>query len=430
MLFEKNNKRTMHGWAMYDWANSVFSLTIATAVFPAYFDGVMPKFVRLFGSQISSTTLYAYMLSFSFLLIAFLSPILSGIADYKGNKKSFMKFFCYVGSLACISMFFFDSNHLYVGIFGFIISMICFAGSIVFYNAYLPEIVTQDKMDALSSKGYSLGYIGSVILLIFNLAMIQKPELFGIDPTSNLPARISFLSVGIWWAGFAQITFSRLPKGVAKHPDGNHILLKGIQQLKKTYKEVKKIPFAAQFLLSFFIYSMGLQTVMYIAQLYGSKEIGLEIGTLITTILIIQLVAILGATIFAKISKLKGNIFSLMCCLVIWVGICIYAYYLPKYDATGFFIVGGLVGLVMGGIQALSRSAFSKLLPEAEEHTTFFSFYDMVEKISIVLGTFIWGFLEQITQNMRAGVLVLAVFFIAGGFMLMKVKSNKLRATI
>lgn len=416
---EKNNPATVRGWVMYDWANSVYSLTIATAVFPGFYESVThtdsSDVVYFFGKPFVNTALYAYAVSFFHLIAAIIAPILGGIADYRDNKLAFLKAFVYMGSAACAALFFFQGGNVEWGIIAFIIAGLGFTGSLVFYNAYLPEIVSPDRLETVSARGYSMGYIGSVILLIFNLFMIMKPEIFGItDP--KLPAQISFLTVAIWWAGFAQITFKTLPKRREGIPYKSlwQIVGNGHRTILEVWKKLTHYPALARFLTGFFIYSMGLQTVMFVASIFGKKEIGLEMSQLIITVLIIQLVAVGGSIFFARLSKRIGNMPAIMVALVIWIGICVGAYFVRHGNFTGFYALGAAVGWVMGGIQALSRATYARLLPETEDHASFFSFYDSAEKIAIVLGTFIYGFIEEFTGSMRNSILVLISFFVVG----------------
>ncbi len=418
----KSNK-VQNGWAMYDWANSVYSLVITSTIFPVYYNSVTKNMaegdvVDFFGFSIVNTVLYSYSISFSFLIIALISPLLSGIADAGGKKLQFMKFFAYLGSLSCIGLFFFDGSNLEWGILCSVAASIGYAGSIVFYNAYLPEIATESEYDLLSAKGFALGYIGSVLLLVVNLLMIQFPSWFMISD-DGMAARLSFLITGLWWAGFSQIPFRVLPKNPFGKEVKREILMKGYQEIRKVFSEVKKIKVMNRFLASFFFYMMGVQTVMYLAATFGDKELGLPGDQLIMTILIIQLVAIIGSYLFAYISKKFGNKISLLIMVFIWVGICGAAYYV--YTVYEFFALAFVVGLVMGGIQSLSRSTFSKLIPKnTTDHASYFSFYDVTEKMAIVIGTFSYGMIEQLTGNMRNSALSLGIFFLVGlGFLLL-----------
>lgn len=424
MKLRLSNKSKVQGsWAMYDWANSVYSLVITSTIFPVYYNSVTKGVdgsdrVNFFGWDVVNTVLYSYSISFSFLVIAILSPLLSGIADASGKKLTFMKFFAYLGSVSCIGLFFFDGGNLEFGIICSILASIGYAGSIVFYNAYLPEIAEEHEYDFLSARGFALGYMGSVILLVFNLLLIQFPDWFGI-PEGSFAARLSFLITGFWWAGFSQIPFRVLPKNPYKKQIERKLLLNGYEEIQKVFARVRNMPAMKRFLASFFFYSMGVQTVMYLAASFGDKELGLPGDQLILTVLIIQFVAIGGSYLFAFISKFYGNKISLMIMVFIWIGICGAAYYV--YSVYEFYALAFVVGMVMGGIQSLSRSTFSKLIPdETTEHASFFSFYDVTEKLAIVIGTFTYGAIEQLTGSMRNSALSLGIFFVVGlGFLLL-----------
>lgn len=422
-LFINNKKKVQNAWAMYDWANSVYSLVITSTIFPVYYNSVTKGVdgsdrVDFFGLEVVNTVLYSYSISFSYFVIALISPLLSGIADASGKKLSFMKFFAYLGSISCMGLFFFDASNLEFGILCSVLASIGYAGSIVFYNAYLPEIATEDEYDFLSARGFALGYIGSVILLVFNLVTIQFPELFGFSEGS-FPARFSFLLVGLWWAGFSQITFRNLPNGKRKEFGDESIFSKGYREIQSVFVRVRSMPVLNKYLAAFFFYSMGVQTVMYLAASFGDKELGLPGDQLILTVLIIQFVAIGGSFLFAFISKKFGNKISLMIMVVIWIGICGAAYYV--YTVYQFYALAFVVGMVMGGIQSLSRSTYSKLIPQSTtENASFFSFFDVTEKIAIVLGTFTYGIIEQWTGSMRNSAVSLGVFFLVGlGFLIL-----------
>ena len=429
---QKNDKKTIHGWAMYDWANSVYSLTISTAVFPSYYFGVTGgkgQEVDFFGVTIGNSVLYTFTLSFAFLLVAVMNPVLSSIADTKGNKLTFMKAFCYLGSISCIALFFFEDYNLEFGIISFSLAAIGFAGSIVFYNAFLPEIATEDLYDKISAKGFSLGYIGSVILLVANLVMITFHEAIGIE--ESMAARISFLSVGLWWMGFAQITFNRLPNNIFhKEEVKENVFSKSIKELKKVWAESKRLPLLRRFLLAFFLYNMGVQTVMYMATIFGEEVVGMEMSELIILVLILQLVAIAGAYVFAKISEKKGNVFSLCITLLIWIGICVTAYFITEGMTIEFYILGAFVGVVMGGVQSLSRSTYSKLMPvDTTDHASYFSFYEVLEKSSTATGTFVYGMILSLTGTQNNSTFALAGFFVLGFLILRTIPSKTIYNT-
>jgi UMF1 family MFS transporter len=424
---ELNNKRTINAWALFDWANSAYALVISTAIFPGYFEEYTPKEITLGNLNFSNSSLYSFAVSFSYIIIASLSPLLSGIADYSGRRKFFLKTFTLIGSLACTALYFFKGEpQLWLGTSAFILATIGFAGSLVFYDSYLPLIVTEDRYNKVSAKGYTYGYIGSVILLIFILMMIQKPDWFGLSD-GQLGARIGFLLVGVWWLGFAQYTFKYMPKD-KKNLFTAGMIKNGYREIAGAFNRVRNIPNIKHFLLAFFFYSAGVQTVIYLATIFAKKELAFETAELILLVLILQLVAIGGAYIFSLLGNRKGNKFSIMVMICIWIFICIAAYF--TYDKLFFYVLASFVGLVMGGIQSLSRASYSMLIPEKDHDTTsYFSFYDVVYKSAIVGGTFLFGLVDNITNNMRYSVLTLAIFFIFGLYFMNKTRiDNKIVA--
>ena len=428
-MLKKGDKKLINAWAFYDWANSVYSLVISTAIFPLYYDEITAgKIVSFLGMEWDHpNTLYSYALSFSFLVVAFISPILSAIADTTGNKKKFLQGFCLLGSLSVMSLYFFDGlETVWVGIVFSVLASIGFWGSIVFYNAYLPEVAHPEDQDRVSARGFIYGYTGSVILLIINLVMILKPDLIGID--AGMASQISFVMVGVWWLGFAQITFRRLPNNVYNKKPEKDYIWKGYRELKVVWNEVKGYPTLRNFLIAFFLLSIGVQTIILMAAIFGSDELGLDSTSLIITILVIQLVAIVGASVFSRLSKKRGNFSALKISLLIWTLVCFGAFMLEKDLANVdiyFYALGGVLGLVLGAIQSLSRSTYSKLLPETEDHATYFSFFDVTEKIAIVLGTFVYGLLYALTDSMQWSVLCLGIFFVASYIILSRLKGTK-----
>lgn len=428
-MLEKNNKRLVNAWASFDWANSVYNLIITTAIFPVYYLGTTEEYfggevVRFFNFEISNSVLYSYAISFSFLVIVFLSPVLSGIADYSGRKKRFMQIFTYLGSLACMGLYFFTGENIEYGIICAVLGSIGFAGSLVFYNSFLPEVATKDQMDKVSARGFAMGYIGSVILLIVNLVLFQKYEVFGFE-NGVAATRFGFVLVGVWWLSFAQIAFYYLKDQSSKSDISSEVLSKGLDQIKKVFEKVKSSEGLNYYLLSFFIFSMGVQTVMLLAPLFANKEIGMASDEMILVVLIIQIIAILGSFFFAWLSKRKGNGTAITVALIIWALICVGGYFL-QHKIT-FYIMAMFLGFVMGGIQSISRSTYSKLIPKStENNASFFSFYDITEKLGIVIGTFVYGFIDQLTGNMRMSMLFMGVFFVVGIIVLNKAKLNKI----
>lgn len=431
---KKGSKKLINAWAFYDWANSVYPLVISTAVFPIYYTSMANSFantegdISFLGTHWNPTTLYDYTLAFSFLIVAFCSPILSGIADYTGNKLKFLKGFCLMGSLSVMGLYFFDgASTLWVALFCTIFASIGFWGSIVFYNAYLPEVAFPEQQDKVSAKGFIYGYFGSVLLLVFSLVLVQKPEWFGItDPT--LAPRITFVLVGLWWFGFAQITYRRLPNNVFNHKPDKDYIWKGFLELKTVFNSLNQYVQLKYFLMAFFFLSVGVQTIILMAGIFGSEELGLPTLNLILTILLVQIVAIIGAYLFSRLSDKIGNLATLKITLFIWGIVCFIAFVLDKNQPNidyYFYAMGIVLGFVLGATQSLTRSTYSKLLPETHDHATYFSFYDVTEKIAIVLGMIVFGILIALTGSMQYSVLALAVFFLMAFITLIKIKRTQ-----
>lgn len=428
-MIKKGDKKTMNAWAFYDWANSVYPLVISTAIFPIFYESVtstkdmdgnmISDLVNFFGVEIKNTVLYTYVVAASFLLVIILSPILSGVADYSGSKKRFLQFFCYLGAIATATLYFFNPQHMELSMLSLFFASLGFWNSLVFYNAYLPEVAEPKDHDKLSAKGFALGYAGASLLLIGCLIAIQG---FG------MPAKYAFVLTGVWWIGFSQITYRYLPSSQSKNPVTRKILGNGFRELMKVGKFVRKTRRLSRFLISFFLFSMGVQTVMLIAVLFAKKEVfvGPDANTagLIIAVLLIQFIAIPGAFTFSWAAKKVGNIKTLGIALFIWSICCIYAY-LFVYDEINFYILASIVGFVMGGTQSLSRSTYSKYLPETTDTASFFSFFDITEKIGIVLGMVIFGYVEASSGNMRTSVLALIVFFILGFIALFFIPKNE-----
>ena len=421
-----SDKKVINGWCFYDWANSVYALVMTATIFPIYFNDVTSTetsdIISVFGRNYINTEIYSYTLSAAFLIVALMSPMLSSIADYSGKKKSFMKFFCYLGALSCMSLFFFDGTNIEFGLIAFLLTTVGFSGSIVFYNSFLPEIAPPEEHDKVSARGFSFGYFGSLILLAVNLSMVMKPEMYGLADKGEA-ARIAFLLVGIWWIGFAQITFMRLPDNVYNRKITGNIFFKGYEEFLLVWRELKKSRLLITFLMAFFFFNAGVQTVIYMATNFGTKEIGAAPDLLIVAIMVIQVFGIVGAYGFSRLSGKFGNIKTLMVIMSIYIALCIWVYFI--YGENIFVIAAGLVGFVMGGSQALSRSTYSKMLPETEDHATFFSIYDVMEKLSVVMGTLVFGLMEHWTGSMRNSIAILMVFFVIGIILLSRIKKWK-----
>ena len=433
----KGSKKLLNAWAFYDWANSVYTLTVVSTIFPLFYGTLHftnENQVEVFGTEVKNTALISFVTAFTFLIVAFTSPILSGIADYIGNKKMFMKFFCYLGAFGSIGLYWFSLEHIYLSLLFYFLGLLGFWGSLVFYNSYLPDIAFKEQQDKVSAKGFSLGYIGSVTLLLFNLAMVMNPEWFGFDigtteaeknEASIQAMRTTFITVGLWWIIFSQYSFYYLPKGI---PTGNkvkrHIIFNGLKELQQVWKNLTHNLALKRFLNAFFVYSMAVQTIMLVAAFYGEQEIDWSSDSekqqgLIVSILLIQIVAVVGAVLTSRSSAKFGNIKTLIFINFIWMFICFNGYFVET--PTQFYITASIVGFVMGGIQSLSRSTYSKYLPKTKDTTSYFSFYDVTEKIGIVVGMVIFGTIDQITGSMRNSILFLFVFFLVGIVLLFKV---------
>lgn len=416
---------------MYDWSASTYNLTITSSIFPIYFTSIVKgengtDIVNFLGFQLKNSSIYSYSLSFIFLFVALTNPFLTSISDFTGRKKSFMKLYCFMGAASCSTLYFFDNHHLMLGVFAFILAGIGYNGSWVFYNSYLPEITTPDKYDNVSAKGFSFGYIGSVILLLFNLSMLLKPDFYGgID--AQMASKISFLSVGIWWFLFSLITFYLLPADKPiKNTDYKVWIFNGFKELKKIFIIAKKSNELKYFLFAFFLYNLGVQTTMYVATIFAEIELHLPADSLIATVLILQFVAIPGAYFSSVISNRFSNITSITIQLFIWIGICLGAYFVQ--NEYQFYVVAFLVGWVMGGIQSISRSTFAKFIPKNKaDNASFFSFYEFVDKLSIVVGTLIYALCDTLFSNGRIVLLILAMFFMLAIFILkIKLSENKI----
>ena len=432
-MLKIGDKKLINAWAFYDWANSVYSLVISTAVFPIYYAGLTSSEgfanadgkIAFLGTLWTPTTLYNYALAFSFLVVALISPMLSGIADYAGNKKKFLKGFCLLGSISVMCLFFFTGKEtLWVGILFTILASIGFWGSIVFYNAYLPEVAHPEQQDNVRAKGFMLGYSGSILLLLLCLVLIET-EVFGMYD-KQLGSQLSFVLVGLWWLGFAQITYAKLPNEEKKTlPKDNHFI-KGIKEIQKVAKELFAYRELKIFLISFFLLSIGVQTIILMAGIFGTV-LGLETLNLIMTILLVQFVGIFGAFLFSRLSNRIGNIKSLKIAIAIWGLVCFIGFNLTKetpHIEMYFYILGGLIGLVMGAIQSLARSTYSKLLPKTEDHASYFSFFDVTEKIALVIGMVTFGVLNSMI-SIQSSVLALAVFFLAAFISISRIKKTK-----
>jgi MFS transporter, UMF1 family len=414
-------------WIMYDWANSAHALVIVSAIFPVYYESVIKnistnpqKTIDIFGMMLSGNVLFSYTVALSFLVAVFLHPFLSVLADESGRKKAFMRFFVLLGGFSTLLLFFFTKENLFFSMLLLMLSLIGFSGSLVFYNAFLPEISQANEYDNLSAKGYMWGYVGSVLLMVQNLTMLLMPQFYG-GISEGLACRISFLTVGIWWLIFGLYALYFLPKD---NPKKVHNFSKNVfKKIAEIRQEVRNNNNLQNFLWGFFFYNMGLQTVMYIAGIFGESELKIKGGALIVTILLVQLLAIVGAYFFAFFSKKYGNVNTIFYGIFLWIGVCLSAYFINQ---TGFFVLAIVIGLLMGGMQSLSRATFAKFLPEnTPKRNAYFAYYEITDKLGIVLGTFSYGFIAQLTGSVRNSVVALAVYFLVGSVFLFFLKREK-----
>ena len=430
---QKGSKKLINAWAFYDWANSVYPLVISSTIFPIYYSAISDEisYVDFLGYQFKNTALISFVTAIAFLVVALKTPLLSGIADYIGNKKRFMKIFVYTGSISCMGLYFFELHNLYMGLFFYFFALIGFWASLVFYNSYLPDIAHPNQQDFASARGYSMGYVGSVLLLIFNLSMVIKPDWYGITGSpaeaSMKAMKYSFITVGFWWALFSQYSFYYLPTGKSLGKIDKRVILNGFFELRGVWNKLKDYPNLKKFLPAFFVYSTAIQTVVLIATYFGEEEINWPsaqektIG-LIVSILIIQIIAIFGAYFTASAAKRYGNITTLIAVNCIWAALCVFAFFIQTPNE--FYFAAGGVGLVMGGIQSLSRSTYSKLIPQTNKTTSFFSFYDVTQKVGIIIGMMIFGTIDQITGSMRNSVLFFLILFILGALLLTRIPNR------
>lgn len=436
-MLQKGDPKVIRAWTFYDWANSVYPLVISSAIFPIMYEKTTSikdavngqtvyDTVSFFGMEFKNTEFYAYLVSLSYIVVALVAPILSGIADATGNKKRFLQFFCFLGAISSALLFFFHPDnggndftpyHLGITIVPLFFASIGYWGSLVYYNAYLPEIAEPADHDRISARGFSMGYFGSALLLIAILVLTQF--------TGLLPIKTAFPLVGLWWIGFAMITFRRLPNNVYNRKVSGSIIRQGYKELGKVWADIKTRLQLRRYLASYFMFNMAVQTVMIMATAFANKEVrGIQTQDLIISILLIQFLGIAGAFLFSSVSKKIGNLKTLAIAIVVWIILCAAVYFLV-YLPWQFYIAAAIVGLVMGGIQAMARSTYSKMLPETEDHASYFSFFDVSEKIGLALGTFTFGLIEGLA-DIRTSVLALIVFFLLGFVLLLRVPKNEL----
>ena len=413
-----NDRRELFGWYVYDWANSAFYTTVIAVFMGPYLTTVAEAaadpegFVYPLGIKVAAGSLYSYTVGLSVFFQMLLLPLLGAIADYSDLKKQMLGLFAFTGSFATMGLYFLEGNRYLLGSVLFLIANFSVGASIVFYNAYLNDIASEDRRDAVSSYGYAAGYVGGALLLAANLWLYSNAESFGIS--AGHAVRISLLSSGLWWAIFTLIPMRLLKRhqAVKSLPAGETQLSIGFKQLKHTIRELPRYRHTMLFLVAYLLYNDGIQSVIALASQFGSKELGLEISTLTTVILIVQVVAIFGAIIFRYVARWTGTKRAIIISVVVWTATILYAY-AALQTARDFYIMGAVIGIVMGGSQALSRSLYSLMIPAGKE-AEFFSIYEISDKGTSWLGPIIFGLTYQITKSYRLAILSIAIFFISG----------------
>ena len=421
----KNDKKTIFGWCMYDWANSAYGTTVVAALLPNYFAlaVVGEAGVSVAGQTFSATTLWGYMLGASALVVFFCAPVLGAIADFSAAKKKFLIGFAYTGSLFATLLYFCTAGDVWLTVLLFVGSQVCFVAANVFYDAFLPQIATPERLDAVSSRGYAFGYVGGGLQFAIALALVARHNVIGIS--ESMAARIGIGMAGIWWAGWTLFTVKflkelrrgRLSYGESGEEMDNaqlrwHDYLKiGISRTIATAKKVRRFKHLTLFLIAYLVYNDGIHTVSTMATIYGTQELNLSTTVLMVTLLAVQIIAIGGALVFSRIANLLGTKRTVMLTLLLWSGVVTYAYF--TRTATEFFLLGAVVGLVLGGSQALSRSFYGAMIPE-EASAEFYGFYSVFSKFSATFGPLTFAFIAQVTGNARLSIISLVVFFVVG----------------
>jgi UMF1 family MFS transporter len=414
----KNDKREIFGWTMYDWANSAFSTTVITVFLGPYLAGIIEnvegtgRFMLLGFIEMTAEGFFPFCVSLSVLLQVFFLPILGAIADYSRLKKRMMMGFAVLGAASTLGLFFVEGNLYALGGLLFIIANLSFGASIVFYNAFLPQIVTDDQRDRVSSRGFAMGYAGGGLLLLLNLILFNFAENLGLS--AGQVARISIASAGVWWLVFGFFAFRRLRERGAERelPHGATYLSIGFKQLAATLRELRKYPMTVRYLLAYLLYNDGIQTVIVIAALFGAQELGMGISELTLVILMVQAVAFMGALLFGRIAGRLGAKRSVIISLIIWSLISIWAQ-VSLQSKTEFWLLAAVAAVVLGGSQALSRSLFSLMIPK-EKEAEFFSFYEISERGTSWMGPALFTFVQVRTGSMRTAIFSLIVLFVSG----------------
>lgn len=414
----QDDPKEIFGWAMYDWANSAFSATVVTVFLGPYLTSLVKAvadvdgLVYLLGIPLRYDSFFAYCTAVSVVLQVFVLPILGAVADYSHLRKFFLQFFCVLGALATALLFFLRTGLHWLGAGLYIVANLAFGASIVFYNAYLPDIASPARRDQVSAFGWGLGYLGGGILLLLNLLLFTFRESLGL--AADVAVRLSLASAGIWWLLFAQFSFVRLRSRYPRVqlPSGETYLSIAFEQLRRTFRAMRRLPETLKFLVAYLFYNDGVQTVIALASVFGAEELKLETSTLIQVILMVQFVAFVGALAFGQVAQWTGAKIAIVITLAVWCAVTVYAYQF-LYTELQFWLMAAVVAFVMGGSQALSRSLFSQLIPKGKE-AEFFAFYEISERGTSWIGFVLFGLVNQLAGSLRAGILALIALFVIG----------------
>ncbi len=413
-----SNKRERLGWYFYDWAISAFSTTVITVFLGPYLTEIAKNaanpegYLYIMGIPVYAASFFTYSISLSVILQVLILPYIGAIADHSSGKKNLWAAFSYIGALSTIGMFFLEGNRYMLGGILLIVSNLSFGAAMVLYNAYLNDIAQENERDDVSSKGWAFGYLGGGLLLLLNLVFYSNADSFGISV--GMAVRICLASAGVWWAGFTVIPLLTLKrrKPDTVIPDNENYFLFGIKKLNKTFRDAANYPYTIWFLIAYLFYNDGVQAVIVVSAQFGQEELGLDISTLTAVILMVQFVAFFGAITFNKLAKATNTKKSLLISLVIWTGLIFYSYQFLENE-TQFFVLGGVIGLVLGGTQALSRSLYSLMIPKGKE-SEYFSLYEISERGTSWMGPFVFGLSLQFTGSYRIAIFSLGIFFIIG----------------
>ena len=419
-------RREQRGWYVYDWANSAFQTTVVTVFLGPYLTGAAEAaagadgFVRPLGIPVRAAALYPYLVSVSALLQVVAMPIVGAIADRTGRRRLLLAGFAYLGAAATMALWFVRGDAYLLGGLLFLVASVAFSCAVVVYNAWLPDIATVEERDAVSSKGWALGYLGGGLLLAANLVLFQQAEAGALPLSGPEAVRVAMASAGVWWALFTLVPLTSLRRPVAPVVDlPGPTMSAGFRQLGRTLRRLRAAPATLVFLAAFLLYNDGIQTVISQSAVFADQELGLGQSVIIAAVLLVQFVAVVGALGLGWLAGRFGAKRTVLGSLLVWIGVLAFAYVMPAGEAGPFFVLAAGIGLVLGGTQALSRSLFSHMVP-ARAEAEYFSAYEISDRGTSWLGALLFGLALQFTGSYRVAILSLLVFFIAGFALLLK----------